>query len=317
MGARGANGAASLGAYDAVISAGVRVPPRRQLAAQLAGAIRAGRYRPGQRLPGVRDLGRRLGLDRGTVLAAYRELAGRGLVRMRSGSGTYVAASLDPVAAAGGDPFRGFLARERAAGRTVAEVTALVNRWAAAVEARRVVVVGRDPELLAVWEAEAREELEPLGMEVGAATLAAARREPSRLEATAVAASPGSLPGAAAAAPRWAEIVPLATGLDRTVRRLLLQLPAGAVTAVVSGSAALREEAVRLAAGLRGGEVAVAPVDPAREPRLARVLPVARFVLADVPSREALRERVPAGRLRTLRHVDRAGLRELAGYLAG
>lgn len=307
------------GAYEAVISAGVRVPPRRQLAAQLAGAIRAGRYRPGQRLPAGRDLARRLGVHRETVGAAYRELADRGLVRVRPGSGTYVAGGPGSpgAGAAGGGAFRGFLARERAAGRTVAEVAALVDRWAEAVEARRVVVVGRDPGLLAVWEAEAREELEPLGMEVRSSTLAAARRDPSRLEAAAVAAVPGRLPEAGALAPRWAELVPLTAGLGGSVRRLLLQLPRGAVTAVVSRSEHLRREAVELAAGLRGGEVAVAGLDPGREERLARVLPVARFVLVDVPSREAMRARVPSGRLRTLRHLPRSDLRELARYLTG
>lgn len=306
-----------LGAYDAVISAGMRVPPRRQLAAQIAGAIRAGRYRPGQRLPGARDLARRLGLHRETVRAAYRELAKRELVTVRPGSGTYVARRLDPVDAAGSDPFRGFLARERAAGRTVAEVTRMVDRWVETVEARRVVVVDRDPELLEVWEAEAREELEPLGVEVRSSSLAEARRRPARLEAAAVVSRPASLPEVGALAPRWAELVPLAAALDGTVRRLLLQLPRAAVVAVVSGSAVLRREAAELAAGLRGDEVAVAGLDPGREERLARVLPVARFVLVDVPSRGAMRARVPGARLRTLRHLPRSGFRELAAYLTG
>lgn len=308
---------APLGAYDAVVSAGVDVPVRRQLAAQIAGAIRAGRYGPGQRLPGARELGRRLGLHRETVLAAYAELSTRGLVRTRSGSGTYVAAELDPVAAAGGNAFRGFLARERAAGRTAAEVTELVDRWLDALGARRVVVVGDDGELLEVWEAEAREELAPLGVEVRACSLSDARREPSKLGAAAVAASPADLPEAAALAPRWAEVVPLAAGPDGGMRRLLLQLPRGAVTAVVSRSRALRREMGELAAALRGGDVAVAGLDPRREEPLERVLPVARFVLADVPSREAIRERVDGARLRTLRHLPRSGLRTLAAYLAG
>ncbi len=313
----GSTGPPPLGAYDAVISAGARVPPRRQLAAQLAGAIRAGRYGPDQRLPGARDLARRLGIHRETVLGAYRELSKRGLVTLRPGSGAYVSGRLDPVGAAGGDAFRGFLARERAAGRTVAEVTSLVDRWVDSVKDRRVVVVGGDRELLAVWAAEAREELEPLGVEVRASSLAGVRREPRRLEAAAVVSAPEGLPEVRALAPRWAELVPVAAGIDASVRRLLLQLPRGAVVAVVSGSDRLRREAAELAAGLRGGEVAVAGLDPVREERLGRVLPVARFVLVDVPSRGAMRARVPGARLRTLRHLPRAGFRELAGYLTG
>lgn len=308
---------ASLGAYDAVISAGTRVPPRRQLAAQLAGAIRSGRYRPGQRLPGVRELARRLGVHRDTAGQAYRELAGRGLVTIRPGSGTYVAGRLDPLVVADGDPFRRFVARERAAGRAVAEVAGLVRRWVKAVEARRLVVVGRDPDLLSVWAAEAREELEPVGVEVRTRSLAAVRRDPSGLEAAVVAAPPASLPEVESLAPRWAEVAPLAAGLDGTVRRLLLQMPRGAVVAVVSASEELRREAAELAAALRGGEVAVARLAAGGEERLDRVLPVARFVLVDVPSRGAMRGRVPAGRLRTLRHLPRSDLRELAGHLTG
>jgi DNA-binding transcriptional MocR family regulator len=45
---------------------------------------------PGTRLPSERELAQRLGLSRGTVVAAYTELAERGLVSRRQGSGTRV-----------------------------------------------------------------------------------------------------------------------------------------------------------------------------------------------------------------------------------
>jgi DNA-binding transcriptional MocR family regulator len=52
---------------------------------------------PGARLPSERELAERLGLSRGTVVAAYAELAERALVTRRQGSGTRVvgAASAD------------------------------------------------------------------------------------------------------------------------------------------------------------------------------------------------------------------------------
>ena len=78
---------------------------------QLAGALEdlLGRESPGDgaRLPSERELAQRLGLSRGTVVAAYEQLAERGLVTRRQGSGTRVvgadrhpAPGLPPLSAA-------------------------------------------------------------------------------------------------------------------------------------------------------------------------------------------------------------------------
>jgi DNA-binding GntR family transcriptional regulator len=65
-----------------------------QLVRQLRVAIESGRMKRGARLPSSRSLARTLGVSRNTVLTAYDELAARGLVRSRRGSGIYV---FDPV----------------------------------------------------------------------------------------------------------------------------------------------------------------------------------------------------------------------------
>jgi DNA-binding transcriptional MocR family regulator len=67
----------------------------RQLAAALAGAVSAGELVAGDRLPSERDLARCLHLSRATVVAAYDELRGRGLVESRQGSGSRIAAPDD------------------------------------------------------------------------------------------------------------------------------------------------------------------------------------------------------------------------------
>jgi GntR family transcriptional regulator/MocR family aminotransferase len=60
----------------------------------LRGAILEGRLRPGARLPSTRDLAGQLGVARGTVVAAFEQLAAEGYVTGRSGSGTFVSRDL-------------------------------------------------------------------------------------------------------------------------------------------------------------------------------------------------------------------------------
>lgn len=56
------------------------VPPYEQLREQIAGLIATGLLQAGQRLPPVRQLAADLGLAGGTVARAYRELEQAGLV---------------------------------------------------------------------------------------------------------------------------------------------------------------------------------------------------------------------------------------------
>jgi DNA-binding transcriptional regulator YhcF (GntR family) len=68
-----------------------------QIAQQVRHAIRAGLLRPGDQLPTVREVVASVAVNPNTVLRAYRDLDREGLLTMRSGSGTFVAA---PAAAA-------------------------------------------------------------------------------------------------------------------------------------------------------------------------------------------------------------------------
>lgn len=70
--------------------AGTTGPLYRRLASALARAVRAGDLRPTERLPSERDLAKLLHTSRATVVAAYDELRGRGVVDSRRGSGTRV-----------------------------------------------------------------------------------------------------------------------------------------------------------------------------------------------------------------------------------
>lgn len=79
-------------------------PLYRRLARSLSGAVERGSLATGTRLPSERALASRLGLSRGTVLAAYGLLAGDGLVVRRHGSGTFIAEGDQPVATSGARP---------------------------------------------------------------------------------------------------------------------------------------------------------------------------------------------------------------------
>lgn len=60
----------------------------------VADEVRAGRLRPGDRLPGSRSLARAVGLSRNTVLASYDDLAAQGWIESRGKRGTFVREAL-------------------------------------------------------------------------------------------------------------------------------------------------------------------------------------------------------------------------------
>ncbi|NUT53811.1 MAG: GntR family transcriptional regulator [Saccharothrix sp.] len=70
------------------------LPAYLQLVRQVREALRLGWLAPGDRLPAVRDVVARSGVNANTVLKAYRELELSGLVEARQGSGTFVKAGL-------------------------------------------------------------------------------------------------------------------------------------------------------------------------------------------------------------------------------
>jgi GntR family transcriptional regulator len=62
----------------------------------LSGAIKGGRFKPGDRLPSVAQLARELGVGQSSVREALRHQQALGVIEMRQGKGTFVAAP-DPI----------------------------------------------------------------------------------------------------------------------------------------------------------------------------------------------------------------------------
>jgi DNA-binding LacI/PurR family transcriptional regulator len=65
-------------------------PLYRAIEDRFADLILRHELRPGERLPSINDVAHKEGVNRRTVMQAYQRLAGRGLVSMRTGSGTFV-----------------------------------------------------------------------------------------------------------------------------------------------------------------------------------------------------------------------------------
>src|SRR5215831_1131889 len=63
---------------------------RDQLATQIMLGVASGDPKEGEKLPSVRELARRYSVHANTVSAAYRDLAQRGWLEFRKGSGVYV-----------------------------------------------------------------------------------------------------------------------------------------------------------------------------------------------------------------------------------
>ncbi len=72
-------------------------PPYEQVRTQIAGHIRTGAIRPGEKLPVVRVLAADLGVATNTIARAYREQEAGGLVTTRRWVGTIVQAPPAPA----------------------------------------------------------------------------------------------------------------------------------------------------------------------------------------------------------------------------
>jgi GntR family transcriptional regulator / MocR family aminotransferase len=78
-------------------------PVVRQVARGIASHVAAGRLRPGERLPGSRELARILAVHRNTVVAAYAELLAEGWVQSSGGRGTFVSSEIPAALRRRGD----------------------------------------------------------------------------------------------------------------------------------------------------------------------------------------------------------------------
>src|ERR1700731_1562371 len=78
---------------DVSIDRNAEVPVGLQLSWAFCARVRDGRLKPGQRLPGLREMAEDSGLNINTIRAVYQRLERWGLIESQQGSGTFVAPS--------------------------------------------------------------------------------------------------------------------------------------------------------------------------------------------------------------------------------
>ena len=132
------------------------VPIREQIATQILLAIYSGELKPGERLPSIRSLARRLSVHANTINAAYRDLAARNWVEMRKGSGVYVRSfrknqegevELDRLVAT-------LIRSARDRGHSLSEIRTRVKYWLDVEPPDHFLVVEEDVELRRILEYE-------------------------------------------------------------------------------------------------------------------------------------------------------------------
>ncbi|HKR23440.1 MAG TPA: GntR family transcriptional regulator, partial [Pyrinomonadaceae bacterium] len=139
------------------LSKNSEVPIREQLITQITLGIVSNDLKPSERLPSTRELARRYSIHANTVSAAYRELARRGWVEFRKGSGVYVRLRADEKIDAGLalDQLIGrFFRHLREDGYSLAEIQAGVSRSFSVQRPDHFLVLEPDPELREILMAE-------------------------------------------------------------------------------------------------------------------------------------------------------------------
>jgi len=139
------------------ISKNSEVPIREQLVTQIVLGIVSNDLKVAERLPSTRELARRYDIHANTVSAAYRELARRGWVEFRKGSGVYVRARND-------EPLDNRLALDQLIGRffrnlredgySLAEIQSGVQRSLSLQRPDHFLLIEPDPELREILVAE-------------------------------------------------------------------------------------------------------------------------------------------------------------------
>jgi GntR family transcriptional regulator len=139
------------------ISKNSEVPIREQLVTQIVLGIVSNDLKEAERLPSTRDLARRYDIHANTVSSAYRELAKRGWVEFRKGSGVYVRERNDDTLENGlalDQLIARFFRNLREEGYSLADIHAGIERSLSVQRPDHFLLLEPDPELREILVAE-------------------------------------------------------------------------------------------------------------------------------------------------------------------
>lgn len=139
------------------ISKSSEVPIREQLVTQIVLGIVSNDLKSAERLPSTRELARRYDIHANTVSSAYRELARRGWVEFRKGSGVYVRARNDDPLENGNaldQLIARFFRNLREEGYSLAEIHTAIQRSLSVQRPDHFLLLEPDPELREILVAE-------------------------------------------------------------------------------------------------------------------------------------------------------------------
>ncbi len=284
-----------------------------QLRFQLELKILAGDLPPGQRLPSVRALARRLKIHPNTVSAAYQDLEATGHVGLQKGAGVFVkpGAPSQPQEGRGLDEMIRlalYLAFRR--GFSGAEIRGAVERWLAAAPPDRVVVVDPSREMGELLVHEVRE---GLGIAATTCPISEIENNAAALVGALALTLPYHLETVARLAPA-AAVEPVTLEIAADDREAILGLAEGAIVLVVSHSPTVLPFAEVFLKSLRGDEILVETRALAATREWRRLVPAADLVFADALAVAAVRK-AGARKVREVRFVSKAALARLRDAL--
>jgi DNA-binding transcriptional regulator YhcF (GntR family) len=278
---------------EIVLSRRGGVPVRDQLVAQLELKILSGNLAPGQRLPSVRALARRLDIHPNTVSAAYQDLATSGHVLLRKGSGVFVRAGAPttlPEAGSLDGMIRLALHAAFRKGYSGVQIRSAVERWLRAVPPERIVVIDPSREMAELLAHELKRGI-PVE-HVACGSLEDLGRNPALLAGALTLCLPYHVEAITRICPDSAvEVVNLE--VQPADREAILDLPTGSVALVVTHSPTVVPFASVLLRSLRGDEVLVEARLASATREWRRLLPAADLVFADALCAEAVRREKP------------------------
>jgi DNA-binding transcriptional regulator YhcF (GntR family) len=292
------------------------IPLHDQLVQQIALLIAAGVLQPGERLPSIRDLARRLDIHPNTVSAVYKALDSHGVVTVRQGSGVRViehgktvkeGAVLSLPALA-----ESFVLAANAAGHRSADISRAFMRALHPEPIERLVVVDPHPDFHPLY-------LHELGRWFGCpiATLTLedlARAGQKELDGAAIATSMYHLAATqdVVGADRRVFVFRVSTGED--LLEVVRAIPDGQMLALVSVSRTMLDMANDLVAGLRGQELLLLEAGLDDPERLRSVVRLADVIATDGPSADVV-QALTNKSLLTLELLPKDSLHALAAQL--